>query len=220
MEKERRELYIEGVAIHGGEGFQNVGSCCGSVVFVDQATESITTLDRATGRLSGRVGPFGREQRESAVRALVVVMREIDAQHSLEVAAAEDQQPVKTLAAEGANEALRVRVCLWRAERCVDHFDPFAAEDLVEGRGELAVAFVEQEAHPLEDAGEAEIPRLLGDPAAGRVGRAAGQVDVAAFELDEEQDVEATERDRLDGEEVAGDHARGLPMEELAPARS
>jgi hypothetical protein len=58
------------------------------VVFVDQATESITTLDRASGRLTGRVGRFGREQRESAVRALVVVMREIDAQHSLEVAAA------------------------------------------------------------------------------------------------------------------------------------
>src|SRR6266542_6406728 len=81
----------------------------------------------------------------------------------------EDQQPVKTLAADGANEALRVRVCLWCADRRVDHFDPFAAEDLVEGRGELAVAVVDQEAHPLEDAGEAEIPRLLGDPAAGRV---------------------------------------------------
>jgi hypothetical protein len=27
------------------EGFQNVGSCCGSVVFVDQATESVTTFD-------------------------------------------------------------------------------------------------------------------------------------------------------------------------------
>ena len=72
------------------------------MVFVDQATESITTLDLASGRLTGNVGRFGREQRESAVRALVVVMREIDAQHSLEVASAEDQQPVETLAADGA----------------------------------------------------------------------------------------------------------------------
>ena len=31
-------------------------------------------------------------------------------QHSLEVAAAEDQQPVETLAADGVNEALRVGV--------------------------------------------------------------------------------------------------------------
>src|SRR5512132_2224154 len=114
------------------EGFQNVGSCSGSVVFVDQATQSITTLDVASGRLPGNVGRFGREQRESAVRALVVVMREIDAQHSLEVASAEDQQPVETLAADGANEALRERVCLWCADRRVDHFDSFAAEDIVE----------------------------------------------------------------------------------------
>jgi hypothetical protein len=77
---------------------------------------------------------------------------------------------------------------------------------------------VDQEAHPLEHAGEAEVPRLLGDPIAGRVGRAARQVDASALELDEEQDVEATERDRLDGEEVAGDRARGLLAEDVAPA--
>jgi hypothetical protein len=29
----------------GGEGFQNAGSCCGSVVFVDQSAESVATLD-------------------------------------------------------------------------------------------------------------------------------------------------------------------------------
>jgi hypothetical protein len=172
---------------------------------------------RGSRPTSPRKGSRRSSVDERRARAWV---RETDAQHSLQVAAAEDQQPVKTLAADGANEALRVRVCLWCADRRVDHFDPFAAEDLVEGRGELAVAVVDQEAHPLEDAGEAEIPRLLGDPGAGGVGRAAGQVDVAAFELDEEQDVEATERDCLDGEGVAGDHARGLPMEEFAPPRT
>src|SRR5437660_11014358 len=112
-----------------------------------QAAQSITTLDHASGRCTGNVGRFGREQRESAVRALVVVMREIDAQHSLE-ASAEDQQPVETLAADGANEALRERVCLWCVDRRMDHFDSFAAEDLVEDGGELAVAVVDQEAHP------------------------------------------------------------------------
>jgi hypothetical protein len=49
------------------------------VVFVVQATESITTLDLANGRLTVRVGRFGWEQSESTVRALLVVMREIDA---------------------------------------------------------------------------------------------------------------------------------------------
>jgi hypothetical protein len=45
-------------------------------------------------------------------------------------------------------------------------------------------------------------------------------VDAAAFELDEEQDVKATERDRLDGEEIAREHARGLLAEEVSPVRT
>jgi hypothetical protein len=34
-------------------------------------------------------------------------------------------------------------------------------------------------------------------------------VDAAAAKFDEEEDVEATQGDRLDGEEVTGEHARG-----------
>src|SRR4029453_17225468 len=85
---------------------------------------------------------------------------------------------------------------------------------------EFAVAVVDQEAHALEEAGEAEVARLLSDPGAGRVAGAAGEVDAAAAKLDEEQDVEAAERDRLDGEEVTGEHARRLLAEEVAPART
>src|SRR5262249_53130501 len=120
---------------------------------------------------------------------------------------------------DGADEAFGVGVSLRRADRCFDHGDAFAAEDLVERAAELAVAVMDQEAHPLEDAGEAEVARLLGDLRAGRVGRAASEVDAATFELDEEEHVEAAQADRLDGEEIAGEHAGGLLAEELAPAR-
>jgi hypothetical protein len=46
----------------------------------------------------------------------------------------------------------------------VDHGDSIAAEHLVEGSGESAVAVVDREADPLEEAGEAEVARLLQDP--------------------------------------------------------
>jgi len=39
---------------------------------------------------------------------------------------------------------------------------------------------------------------------------AAGEVDAAALEFDEEEHVEATDGDRLDGEEIAGKHAGRL----------
>src|SRR5262245_28684024 len=44
-------------------------------------------------------------------------------------------------------------------------------------------------------------------PGAGRVGRAAGEVDAAASQFDEEEGVDSSERDRLDGEEVDREHA-------------
>jgi hypothetical protein len=77
-----------------GEGFQNVGSCCGAVVFMDQSAESVAALDLSVGRWRVRVCRVGCEQRESAVWALAVVMGGVDAEHCFEVAAAEDQEPV------------------------------------------------------------------------------------------------------------------------------
>ncbi len=61
------------------EGFQNVGSCCGAVVFVDQSAESVAALDLAGVLLLGGGSWFGRLQCESAVRALAVVVGGITA---------------------------------------------------------------------------------------------------------------------------------------------
>jgi len=55
-----------------------------------------------------------------------------------------------------------------------------------------------------------ELTSLLGDPRSGGVGGAAGEVDAAAGKLDEEEDIQALQRDRLDGEEVDREHALGL----------
>src|SRR6266542_553783 len=105
------------------------------------------------------------------------------------------------------------------ADRRVDHLDPFASEDFVEGAAELAVAVVDEESHPVEQPSEAEVARLLGHPGTGWIGRAARQMDTAALEFDEEEHIEAPKRECLDGEEVAGEHGCGLPAEELSPAQ-
>ena len=100
------------------------------MVFVDESAESVAALDLVTG--SGCRCRFGCKERESAVRTLAVVMRCVEAQHAFEVAAAEDQQPVETLGADGADEALGIGIRLRCADRRVDHLDRLAAEDLVE----------------------------------------------------------------------------------------
>jgi hypothetical protein len=47
------------------------------------------------------------------------------------------------------------------------------------------------------------------------VGRHSGQEDHATLDVDEEQDIEAPERDSAEAKEVAGKGARGLGSQEL-----
>ena len=55
-------------------------------------------------------------------------------------------------------------------------------------------------------------------PLAARVRSAAGEVDAAAAELDEEEDVEPRQPDGVDGEEVGGQDLVGVFADEMAPA--
>ena len=90
-----------------------------------------------------------RAQGERAVRPVPVVVVGVDAEHVVEVAAVEDQQPVEALAADAADPALGVGVRVRRPHRRADDRDAFAAEDVVEAAAELAVAIVDQEAERL-----------------------------------------------------------------------
>jgi hypothetical protein len=78
-----------------------------------------------------------------------VVITGIDAKHVLELAPAEDEQPVEALPAHTADPALGVCVRVRRLHGCADHGDPFALEDIVEAVGELRVAIVDQQAQRL-----------------------------------------------------------------------
>jgi transposase InsO family protein len=137
------------------------------------------------------------------MRPLRVVVVDVDAEHPLEVASVEDQQPVETLGADGSDEALRDGVRLRRPHRRLQDPDALAAEDFIERFGVLAVAVADQDADALVGQVEAEVARLLGHPGAGWVGRAAGQPDAAARMGDEEEGVVAAQEHALNGEEVA-----------------
>jgi hypothetical protein len=114
-----------------------------------------------------------------------------------EVAFVADEDPVEAFAADRADDELGVGVRDGRADRREDHADPFA--------GELGVAIADQEPEPdpdpVEQAADREVACLLGDPGAGRARGDACEVYAAVLVLDEEQDVEAPQHDRVDAEE-------------------
>jgi hypothetical protein len=60
--------------------------------------------------------------------------------------------------------------------------------------------------------------RLLGNPGTVGVGRGPSDMHPSALQLDKEQDVVAARERAINSEEVAGDDARRLPRQELAPA--
>src|SRR6266487_988407 len=72
-------------------------------------------------------------------------MRRVDAEHALELAPVDDQDPVEALAPQRADPALGIGVGDWGSDWRPDDRDAFATEDLVEGAAELAVAVVKQE---------------------------------------------------------------------------
>jgi xanthine dehydrogenase iron-sulfur cluster and FAD-binding subunit A len=78
---------------------------------VDEAAETIAAEEIGAGR-DLDLCRFGLSKREPAVRALAIVILDVDPQDVFEVAPAEDQEPVETLVADGADESLRVGVRL------------------------------------------------------------------------------------------------------------
>jgi hypothetical protein len=74
-----------------------------------------------------------------------VVVVGVDAEDTLKLPVAADQEPVEAVAADGADEAFGERVCLRSAKWGADDLDAFASEDVVEDAAEFAVAVVDQE---------------------------------------------------------------------------
>jgi hypothetical protein len=154
--------------------------------------------------------------------SMAVVVLDVGAERAFELTATDDRHPVKALAPHGADEALGEGVGLRGFHRCSDDRDPLASKDLIERVGELAVAVVDQKPYWQGSIRERprEVASLLRDPDSARILGAAGQVNATTLEFDEEEHVEPPHRDRVNREEVAGQHARRLAAEKLTPARS
>jgi hypothetical protein len=151
---------------------------------------------------------------------VLFVVLAVDAEYVLEVASAENQYPVEAVDANRANPALGVGIRVRRLDRRTDHSDVFGPEGLIEGVAELRVAVVDEEPERLLPAQlHDEVASLLGDPVAVRVRRASDVLDPPRRERDEEQDVDPLQERCLDGQEVAGEHARRLCSHERSPGR-
>jgi len=93
---------------------------------------------------------------------------------------------------------------LWRAKRRPHDLNSLASEHVVKPIGKFLIPIANQKPHRLRTLcpGPGQLPRLLNDPWRVRIRRATGHCTRRSPKLDEEEDVEALQPDRLDREEI------------------
>jgi len=151
------------------------------------------------------------------VGSVLVVMADVVGDEAFELGLVLDDGAVEEFASDRSDPAFGERVGHRGADRGLEDFEAFCAEDLVERVDELAAAVTNECPCVLEAFGVADekVPGGLGGPGAGRVGGDTGEDDLAGADFDEEQYVVAAQECGVDGEEVAGDG--GLGVQELGP---
>src|SRR6266496_3164822 len=112
-------------------------SCCGLVVLVNQAAETVSPPDGGGDRDSTSVGlvvdnPW-RAKRQASVRSLVVVVPHVLVEDTLQVASTSDQHPVQALLPDRPHPPLGERACVRRLDGRRDDLGAVGGEDVVEG---------------------------------------------------------------------------------------
>src|SRR5215213_6974868 len=133
----------------------------------------------------------------------------------------QDQEPVQTFGPNRPHEPFRDPIRLRCLNRRPNNTHVLGLEHGVTAACELAIAIANQKPNRLLPLNESprDLPRLLRDPRIVRMCRAAGQVDTAAAEFNEEQHIQSLEPYGVDGEEIHRDDAVGPRTEELSPRR-
>jgi hypothetical protein len=134
---------------------------------------------------------------------------------------AEDQHMIQALPAKRAHEPLGRCVRTRRPDRRLDDSHGIPGEDIVEGRGELAVPVADQEPEPAGAVVEIDqqVAGLLGGPGPDRVRGDAEDVHGPGLELQREQHIQALQQHSIDVQEVTGQYAGCLSGQELPPGR-
>jgi hypothetical protein len=109
-------------------------------VLVNHITKSIATLEASAAPLERRGTHWpGRSKDQGPVRPMAVVVINEHSKDMLELVWVEDQEPVKTLRANGQNEPLRHPVCLRCTKRRANDLNPIASEHPIKTVGEFLV---------------------------------------------------------------------------------
>ena len=127
-----------------------------------------------------------------------------DAEHTLEMTNVCDQQPVQTFGSNGLNEPFRDSVRLRGLNWRTNDSDALGMRRGIKAVREFAIVVSNQKMNALRLLGErpSNLSRLLRDPLAVGMRRAAGQMHAPTADFNEEQHVQSLQPHCVDGKEV------------------
>lgn len=111
---------------------------------MNDTAQSIPPDDRSDGLVLRLRKHVRNALAKSLVRPGPLIVVDIFAKHVIQMAAAKDQQVIKSLPTSTSHPAFRESIRPGRPIRQPDDADAFTAEDFVEGDGKLGVSIAEQ----------------------------------------------------------------------------
>src|SRR6266581_4493841 len=184
------------------------------MVFVNQSVEALLTQYRSRARRGRRLR---RVKVKRKMGSLLVVVIDVLPKNHLQVALAEDEQPVQRLVAQRLDHPLAMGVGSRAPIGCEGDPGAFAAEHLIELVDELGIMDGEPDWSLELVQLPGQVSGLLSDPGAVGMSGAVGVENAAAADLQEDEHIESPKQHRVDGEEVAGQDCSGVSGEKLRP---
>ena len=177
---------------------------CGQLIDVMQAAQDGFRDDLAS--LPKRLNRFTRAKSTLPDRSLwapLVEVGDVLGQHTTQMALIQDQKVIQTFGPDRSNPSLRNGIGLGRSKRSTDGCDAKAVYPAIEDCPVTTIAVVYEKARRLTipTAGFHDFPPC---PLAGRMPRGSDMHDLSARVIDDEEDMDRLEKDRLDAEKVAG----------------
>jgi hypothetical protein len=159
---------------------------------------------------------------ERKMGSLAVVVIDVLLKNQLQVALAEDEQPVKGFVTQGFDHALAMGVSSRAPVGCEGDPGALAAEHLIELVDKLGISVVDGKSDWSLDLVQllAQVSCLLRYPGRVGMGGAVGAEDAPTADLEKDQYVESAKKHYVDSEEVAGQDRAGVGAEELRPGRA
>ncbi len=153
------------------------------------------------------------------MRPRMIEIGRVLGQHAVQMPLIHNQQVVETFLPHRANPPLGEGVGFGCLIGSADTGDVLGTEDGAEGRWELGIPVVDQEAHrhcSFVDLAT-ELAGLLRDPRGGRVGWTASEVDPARPEFNENEDIEGLQPEGFDRKKVTCHDLVSVVSEERLP---